>query len=753
MNFLVSGAICPEWKAEWIWKNHEKQTNDFAYFRKEFYLGKTVEKARIYASAHNHMELYVNGRKVSGYVTPAPSHPEKSKLYLCYDITAIVKSGSNVFGASAHYLGGGGQNYIDGLPGFILQCHLKYTDHSEEVIVTDSAWKALGQTPFQNGAEFQQNRRISAIENFDASKEPVGWLESGFNDSQWEDALLSPINAEAWELRPQTIPEGGIHEIIIPGTAGLQVEGVQVFDAGKIITGWPRLEVTCAKGTRITLRYSEDIGENGRVKHNVCNEASENYYDAYTAKGEGREIWEPCFSFKAFRYVEVTGYPGILSPENIKIVSAGTEVSYTSFFNSSNQLLNNIYNACIQTQINNITGQMVDCPHREQAQYLADSDLQAETFSYGFMNPEILEKVLSDFRDAQLEDGRFPFVFPTNLSNPNFAVKIPEWDLHFITLLWKTYFIYNNTGILHACYETARKTVNYYLGIRSGKTGLVPKAAGFPEGWNISDWPYPDIDETGEFLTVQNCKLYHAMEVMERIASTLHLEEDTKEFGKNAGSLKESILKYLYRPDKKLFSDCYGSEQCHQGTQVIAFQYGLVPRDHREAVLDFIVGEGFGSSTLLSLNLLQVLFENGKEQAAYGLINRTDYPGWGHMIAKGFKTIWEGFQNIESHSHAWNAYPARILLEYITGIKAAAPGFGEIVIKPYMPSGMQFAEGKVTTVKGEIYAKWERDGNGMTMKVKIPEGTIAYIILPGSETMQVSVCDPHVHVIHIAGNQ
>ena len=34
------------------------------------------------------------------------------------------------------------------------------------------------------------------------------------------------------------------------------------------------------------------------------------------------------------------------------------------------------------TQKNNILGLLVDCPHREQAQYLGDSALQAESIIY-----------------------------------------------------------------------------------------------------------------------------------------------------------------------------------------------------------------------------------------------------------------------------------------------------------------------------------------------------------------------------------
>jgi alpha-L-rhamnosidase len=124
------------------------------------------------------------------------------------------------------------------------------------------------------------------------------------------------------------------------------------------------------------------------------------------------------------------------------------------------------------------------------------------------------------------------------------------------------------------------------------------------------------------------------------------------------------------------------------------------------------------------------LFENGKGREAYSLLNRTEQPGWGHMIAKGYKTIWEGFQDIESHSHAWNAYPARIFAEYLVGIKATVPGFKEIDIRPYIPSGMLYAEARVPTIWGYVYVRWDVEGNDVILKIRIPAGVVALVFLP-----------------------
>ena len=721
-----------DWKAKWIWKPGGIKINDFSYFRKIIKVTKPISSCMVYISAHNHYELFVNGQKVGGYISPAPSHPMKSKLYLTYDITTLVVEGRNSFCAVVHYLGGDGQNYVNGKPGLLLQGEIIYEDATSDIFFTESTWKCTEMTPYASQSAFQQNRRISAVERYNACLEPEGWKEAEYTDALWDDAVLSEIGSEQWILKPQMIPEGAVEEVIIPKLCGVQQLGTQVFDAGKIVTGWPRLKLEGIKGVKIRLRYSEDLDECGRVRHNVANETSEFYYDEYLMKGVGIEVWEPRFSYKAFRFVEITGFPRMIGAEEIAIICAHTCLDYKGYFHCSEGILNEIYEACINTQKNNVTGQMVDCPHREQAQYLADVDLQAETFGYNFLNPSVLEKVLSDFHDAQESDGTFPFVFPSNYEHPDFKLKIPEWDLHYCTLLWKIYNLYGDKRILQQYYPTAKRMVDFYVSTIDNVTGLIPKS----KDWHISDWPYSNIDQSGSFLTVQNCKLYHVLNIIVKIAAIENLEGDLKCYSKKACKLRNSIIMHLYDPKEKKFRDSMNSNIYSQGTNVVACRYGLVPEEDLEVLLNYIVNQQLNCSTLLTIDLLRLLFEHGKQEAAMNILRSEEYPGWGYMMKKGYKTIWEGFQNIESHCHAWNAYPARIMAEYLVGIRLISPGFEKVEINPFMCEQLEFAEAKVPTIRGIIHVRWQRIGNLRKLFVTIPTNVCAAVVI--SDVKEIS---------------
>lgn len=728
-----------EWQAMWIWRSREIVANDFAYFRKEWTARSTVASAELRVSAHHTASVYVNGSRLCGYGTPAPTTPWKRKYYVAYDVSGLLQDeGVNCLTADAHYLGGSGQNYVDGRPAFRLELHVTYADGSEELVATDETWQSLTEPPYTVGTPYQQRRRISAIGIFDARNWDASWRLPGWSGGlPVQAAVPAHVGVDEWPMEPQPIPEGQIEEVISPiavteqshGQAVQEAEvkqqangpgeeaeeaeeagfGPQLFDVGKIISGWPRISLPGVQGVTVRLRYSEAIERRGgrlRVKHNVANEKSSCYYDEYRMRGDALETWQPDFSYKAFRYVEVTGYPERIEPgSDLVICSAHTDLAHTGSFRCSDDLLNAMYAAIVQTQKNNSLGQFVDCPHREQAQYLADTDLQAEALLYNFDGAAaMLEKTLSDFADMQLPDGTFPFNAPSNYAHKDFHIQIPEWDLHFATLLWKLYEYSGDEALLHRYFQPLSRMIDYYVGVIKPETGLVP----LDKGWHISDWPYPSVDKKGDHLTVQQMKLATALDTARDAAALIGDDEAHRRYGEQGEALRRAIADALYDSELRRYRDSSGSERTHQGVNGYALWGGFVPLDHRDDVAAYVAESPWESRTVLSLPLLRAMFEHGREAEAFELIRRADYPGWGYMIAQGATTMWEGWDDIESHSHAWNGYPARLLQEYVVGIRSAAPGFASVIIRPSVPEGLDYAEASVCTPHGVVFARWEK---------------------------------------------
>ncbi|WP_139995217.1 alpha-L-rhamnosidase [Paenibacillus paridis] len=716
-----------EWTSEWIWRSQRVRKNDYSYFRKLFNANTKWDSARLYVSAHHYVQVYLNGERVGGYGTPAPTDPWKKKFYTEYDVSNLLAIGTNCITADAHYLGGEGQNVVNGLPGFRLELHLSSINGKTMVIKSDTSWDTLVEMPHRVGAPYQQNRRISAIEDYDARVWDETWRYANGNHSmKTAKAKKAKIGREDWLMVLQTIPEGIVDEEIAltkldlhEGMEGLD-EFPQVFDVGRIVSGWPKLKLKGIEGVTIRLRYSENLDAGGRVDHNVTNEKSEHYYDQYTMRGDKVETWQPHFSYKAFRYVEVTGYPiSIESANELTVCLAHTAIEYRGSFRCSDEHLNELYDACIRTQKNNTLGQLVDCPHREQAQYIADTDLQAETLLYNFNALSVLEKTLSDFADSQLPDGTFPFNAPSTYGHPDFNIQIPEWDLHYATLLWKVYAASGDLSLLESYYKPLCRMIDYFISKLDEATGLVP----LDKGWHISDWPYPSVEHAGDFLAVQQIKLLQAIRIAADIAGLLGEHEDHKKYAEQTHSLNEKMYKHLFHSERGAFRDSSNSENTHQGVTAIALYADAIREEDRAKAIAYVAEKEWECRTVLSLPLLQMLFENNREKEAFALLDRREYPGWGYMIEQGAMTMWEGWEDMESHSHAWNGYPARLLQQYVVGIRSDAPGFSKAVIRPYFPDTLTFAEATVWTVQGHLYARWEKGSNGsIRFKTAIPAG-------------------------------
>ena len=144
-----------------------------------------------------------------------------------------------------------------------------------------------------------------------------------------------------------------------------------------------------------------------------------------------------------------------------------------------------------------------------------------------------------------------------------------------------------------------------------------------------------------------------------------------------------------------------------------------------ERIAAWLPGAPFETRVIMSWDYLSLLFENGCAQEAYDML--TDPSArWGRMMAEGCRTIWEGFEDIESHSHAWNAYPLRLFQQYLLGVSCQKPGFAEAAVRPFFPAGIQELEGSVCTPLGLLSIRAIRRSGGAEFSVTVPKGIDVY---------------------------
>ncbi len=311
-------------------------------FRKEFDANKKIVSARLYVSGLGYYEAFLNGNKIGDHVLdPGFTTYKKQVLYVVYDITSMLKKGKNVTGIM---LGNGWYNPLPmrlfgridlrkyqqtGRPCVKAEMHINYVDGTTETIITDETWQTAPGPIVRNN--------VYLGEHYDARLEQKNWCITNADKTMGQNFA-------------------GVARIKVKGTAG----------------------------TKITLRYGEDVYKDGTLNYmtTVCTQlkkgglkggpgAPETAWqeDSYTLKGEGIETWAPRFTFHGFRYVEIAGWPGKPTIEDIEGLRMNADLQNNGTFSCSNEMFNKLHENIQWTFLSNVFSVQSDCPGREKMGY------------------------------------------------------------------------------------------------------------------------------------------------------------------------------------------------------------------------------------------------------------------------------------------------------------------------------------------------------------------------------------------------
>jgi alpha-L-rhamnosidase len=166
------------WQALWIWKKGESSGKNLSLIaRKRFVLDSSPEKAKIFITADNIYELYINGTLVNR--GPVRSHP-RYQSYDVLELSSLLKTGENVMVIRALHHGSYGTFNLPPRPGLLVQLEIQ-NGQKRETIISDSSFKIKRYDAFNLSSE-------NYSELVDLRKIDKGWQTIDFDDSKWENA-------------------------------------------------------------------------------------------------------------------------------------------------------------------------------------------------------------------------------------------------------------------------------------------------------------------------------------------------------------------------------------------------------------------------------------------------------------------------------------------------------------------------------------------------------------------------------------
>jgi alpha-L-rhamnosidase len=755
-----------DWKAKWIgydkaspWDSVTQWSRLSArYLRKEFQNSSAVKKATVYISGLGLYELYINGKKIGDQVlAPNPTDYRKSYFYNTHDVTAQVKAGAN---AIATVLGNGRfftmrQNYKTqkhntfGYPKLLLQLEIEYTDGTKKTIVSDESWKLNVDGPIRTNNEYDG-------EEYDATKEFPGWNVAGFNDSNWQNAEL--VSAPPGKIVAQMSEPMKVMKAIKPLSIKSVGKGKYIIDMGQNFAGWLQIKnITGKKGDAVKIRFAESLKADGEIF--VANLRDAKVTDIYTLKGTGVESWQPTFVYHGFRYVEVTGFPGIPTINNFEGKLIYDAFETTGAFESSNTTLNTVYKNAWWGIASNYKGMPVDCPQRNERQpWLGDRVIGAMGESYLFDNAKLYAKWMDDIQQSQTEEGAIPDVAPAFW---NYYSDDVTWPAAFITISNHLYNQYGDIKPIQKNYASMKKWM-WYMRDKYMVNDIMTRD-------KYGDWCVPPEDlhlihaKDSSRLTdgklIASAYYYKLLSYMYRFAKLTGNDADATEYDILEDKMRDAFQQKFYNPLKQ----CYSNNTIT--ANLLPLYFGICPDSLREKVFANIYNKirieskGHISTGLIGTQyLFRGLTEYNQKELAYTLASNTTYPSYGYMAANGATTIWELWNgntadpNMNSQNHVMMLGDLLIwYYENLAGIRSdkTEVGFKKIIMKPSLPAGLDFVKASYKSLHGLIKSEWKNNIDKFEWKITIPANTRATVHIPGNSLEEITESGKLIELNHV----
>jgi alpha-L-rhamnosidase len=707
-----------EWKGQWIGGGN--------LLRKEFSLDGKVVRARAYVTALGYYELTINGEKVgTNVLDPAWTTYPKRVLYTTYDITHQLRNGKNALGAM---LGGGwatlGERFFTPdigayykAPALLIQFNIELEGGKTASVASDSSWK-VAQGPIVSDSVYDG-------EIYDARRELPGWDRPGYDDSAWSGAQT--VEGSKGTLSAQMMPPIRVIDSMVPVSIANPKPGVYVFDMGQNMSGWVQLRVQGPAGTQVRLRFAELVYPDGMINRENLEAAKSR--DIYTLKGEGQETYEPRFTYHGFRYVEVTGYPGIPNLDSLRGRVVHTAVGTVGSFVASKQILNDIQRLIHWSQLTNLFSIPTDCDQRNERQgWMGDAQATAEEAMMNFDMAAFYTNFIRDMRDAQAPDGELPDTVPRKYGS------VPGdlgWQTAYPLLCWYMWQQYGDSRILQENYDGLKKYVEF---LRSHAQDNVYRL--HHEG----DWV--ELAHTpGDYIA--DVWYYYDVSLFSRMAQVLGNSSDAASYGQLAAQIKDALNRTFFDGNTGNYAN---------GTQTanaMPLFLDLVPKDQRESVAENLTNDiVYYQNTHVTTGfigvkfLMPVLTAIGRSDLAYELAAQTTYPSWGYMVEHGATTLWELWQEktgpaMNSQDHIMFGSVGAWFYNALGGITLSpdSVGYQHIRIAPQVVEDLHWASASVDTIRGTVASSWSHFPGVMTLEVVIPVNSDARVVIPSEEQM------------------
>ncbi|KAF7914946.1 hypothetical protein EAE99_010367 [Botrytis elliptica] len=403
--------------------------------------------------------------------------------------------------------------------------------------------------------------------------------------------------------------------------------------------------------------------------------------------------------------------------------------------------VNALLSALKWTFSSNLFSYHTDCPQIEKFAWLEVTHLLAPATQYMWNMESLYTKILDDILDAQERSGLIPTMAPEMRYMCGPLHDTITWGCALILIPDILQRYYGITKSIAKMYRAGERYMAYIKG-KERFGGLIEHGLG--------DWGR-GIAHGNAQANIETAIYHECLLCMSRFASHLNLDDEKKSWEKEAKRIYDVYNKHLLvtddpsRPHAYYTSrDDYPNRDCDAVCQALALQFNMVPEAHISAVqASFLsdVSDGKLRSGEIGLRyLFNTLGDLGRSDLVLQMARQEEHPSYMRFLRRGETTLLEFWQDeCRSKCHDMLGSILEWFYVYVLGLKVGEKGWRTFTVAPDYHSEFGTVEGEFESPYGMIGLSWSKIGSGIEMKLSVPVGSTAMVVLP-KDNCHVLIC-------------
>jgi hypothetical protein len=552
---------------------------------------------------------------------------------------------------------------------------------------------------------------------------------------------LSPLVEGFADRVDALVDDGGVAHI----RTGDAIDVCFTVDFGRILAGRPLIELEAKGGEVIDLVCGESLpGEfdpqgasaDARIVRRPML-GLDAHVSRYVAR-PGAQIFE-AFEWGAARWLQVTirNAPAGLEIRRLGMNRTGYPADPVGAFACSDPMLNQLWEICRDTLALCMHDAWIDCPGREQRQWIGDVAVEnlVGQAAFGQQVAPLTAEFLRKVAEAQQPDGLPPPFAPGD--HARFGRLIPDYALTWV-LIARDHLLYcGDLATVREIFPSILKALAWFEPLRAsdGRIAELPY-------WHFQDWAAFGRDGLS---TVLNAQFAGALDAATELATALDWPGEALRLSREAVRVRKALQSH-WDAARGLYVDSVDPDtgelraRVSQHANAAMILWGDVPATRAPSIIDRICdeavvrktaappiqphGEPFdegahvvAANTFYSHFLLTALMQAGRADLALAQMRQK----FGPMLIRGATTVWETFEPSASLAHGFSTSPAHQLSSGVLGVRPAAVGFAAIRFSPQLGE-LAWAEGVYPTPQGEVRVRLDRTASGFDAIIHVAHG-------------------------------